>query len=64
MTILKIKKAKIKSLECITNDEKLVTCNHLWIASIIDGEYIPYYCEIKQKQVMFPGGTRKCKHFE
>ena len=68
MKILKIRKDKIISLECLKHDVgpkgNLRSCKHLFIASIINDIYIPYYCEIKMKQIIYPGGSRKCKQFE
>ena len=57
---------KIKSLECIKYGKGLKTCCHLVIASIskATGEHIPYFCVIKNKQVMCPSGKRKCKRYE
>ena len=51
----------IKSLECIKVMRK---CCHLISGYTCKGEYIPFYCMIKKKRIMYPGGSRKCKNWE
>ena len=62
-----MKKPRIKSLECLKHDigpkGNLRSCKNLLIATIIGNIYIPYYCKIKQKQIIYPSGNRKCKLF-
>ena len=59
-----MKIGKIKSMECIKNDEHLEFCCHLSRGVYIDNKYIPFYCKVKKKQIIFPGGKRKCKYYE
>jgi len=55
---------KIKSMGCI-DPKACVVCNYLWIKSIASGgKCIPYYCEVKQKEIINPKGKEKCDQFE
>lgn len=63
MTILKVK-GIIKSMKCIGSSKSLASCDHLWIGTLFGMNLVPYYCEIKQKEVLNPDGKRKCKHFK
>ena len=62
MTILKLRKNKIKSLECI-NSKTLISCDHLWIGSMFGMKFVPYYCDVKCQEILKPNGKRKCKFF-
>lgn len=61
--ILKIKKVKIKLMECI-DPKTLICCDHMWIGPIFGINLIPYYCDVKQQEILKPDGKKKCKHFK
>lgn len=62
MTILKLRKNKIKSMQCI-DIETLMSCDHLWIGSIFGVRFVPYYCDVKKCEIINPDGSNKCKQF-
>lgn len=60
----KVKLEKIESMRCI-DPKASVVCNYLWIKSVaLGGKCVPFYCEIKQKEILNPKGKRKCEQFE
>jgi len=55
---------KVKSMECI-KPEALEICTHLWTMSVAFGnKCVPYYCDMKEKEIINPEGKKKCVQFE
>lgn len=62
MVILRLKKNKIKAMECL-DPKTLISCDHLWIGTIFGTKFVPYYCDTKQREIINPDGNKKCKQF-
>ena len=62
MTILKVK-GKIKSMQCL-NPKTRASCQHLWIGTLFGLNLVPYYCDVKEKEIIYPDGKRECKNFK
>ena len=62
MTILILRKNKIKSMQCL-DIGTLMSCDHLWIGTMFGLNFVPYYCDEKRCEIINPNGGRKCKRF-
>jgi len=63
MTILKLGRTTIRSIECI-EPKTLMSCNHLWIGTMFGMKFVPYYCDVKQQEILRPDGKKRCKYFK
>jgi len=63
MTILKLKKNKIRAMKCVDKGNDYRACNHLWIGTLFGVDLVPYYCDKKKAEIINPSGKKECEYY-